>query len=142
MKAAVLLWLALTGTSVVRLATAECVGPRPPCEELIGAVFVALVDVVEATEPWEKVGADTFRTIPQVVKLRVVERFKGVSPQQREITGSIHFNAESIFLAAGKRYLLYAYKGQDGTWITSCSRTKLAQDASDELRQLRRCVKK
>ena len=35
----------------------------------------------------------------------------------------------------------YALIG-DGTWTTSCSRTKLAQDASAELRQLRRCVKK
>ena len=64
--------------------------------------------LVEAAEPWEKVGADT-RFVPQVVKLRVVERFKGVSPQQLELTGSIHHNAESVFLNAGERYLLYAY---------------------------------
>jgi hypothetical protein len=70
------------------LATAECIAPRPPCEALDGAAVVALVDVVEAAESWEKVGADTLRPIlrpiAQVVKLRVAERFKGVSPQQRK----------------------------------------------------------
>ena len=141
MQTAALLCLALVGASFDRLATRECVGPRPPCEALAGADIVALVDVVEAAEPKEKVGADT-RFVPQVVKLRVVERFKGMSPQQLEITGSIHYNAESMFLTAGKRYLFYAHKGEDGTWTTSCSRTKLVQDASAELRQLRRCVKK
>jgi hypothetical protein len=48
------------------------------------------------------------------VKLRVVERFKGVSPEEREITGKIHHNAESVFLVAGERYLLYAYIGRAG----------------------------
>jgi hypothetical protein len=59
------------------------------------------------------------RPIPQVVKLRVVERFKGVSPQQLEVIGGILHNAESVFLDAGNRYLLYAYKRQDGTWTTT-----------------------
>ena len=65
-----------------------------------------------------------------------------VPPQQREIAGSIHHNAESVFLTAGERYPLYAHKREDGAWTTSCSRTKLAQDASAELRQLPRCNKK
>ena len=62
-----------------------------------------------------------------------------MSLQQREITGSIEHNAESVLLISGKRYLLYAYKGRDGARVTSCSRTKRAQDVSAELRQLRRC---
>ncbi len=141
MKTATLLCLALLGNSFGRPARTECVGPRPPCEEFAAASVVALVDVVEASEPWEKVDAQTLRPVPQAVKLRVVERFKGVSPDQRELTGSIHHNAESLFLASGKRYLLYASKDRDGTWMTSCSRTTLAENASAELRQLRRCVK-
>ena len=121
---------------------AECLIPRPPCQALAESAIVVLVDVVEAAESWEKVGTDTLRPIPQMVRLKVIERFKGVAPQQREITGSIQHKGEAVFLAVGKRYLLYAYQDREGTWITSCSRTKLVQDASDELRQLRRCVKK
>ena len=104
--------------------------------------MVAVVDVLEAAESEKEVSYNTFRPIPQAVKLRVLERFKGVSPEQRELSGSIHNNAASMFLAAGKRYLMYARKGPGGTWVTSCSRTTLVQAASDELRQLRRCVKK
>ena len=139
MKAAIVC-LALVATPVNRLAHADCLIPPPPCEALARAAIVALVDVSGAAEPFEKVGADTFRPIPQAVKLRLVERFKGLSPRQREITGSIHHNSESVFLKTGKRYLFYTTPNRDGTWITSCSRTKLADAASAELGQLRKCA--
>ena len=80
--------------------------------------------------------------LPQVVRLSVVERFKGVPREQREITGRIFNDAESVFLKASNRYLLYALQNRDGTWVTSCSRTKLAETATAELRQLRQCIKK
>lgn len=37
-----------------RLATAECVAPRPRCETLARSDIVGLVDVVEAAEPGER----------------------------------------------------------------------------------------
>ena len=129
------------GTALVGAAAAECLAAPPPCQSLAESAIVALVDVVEAAEVWEKVG-DVFRPVPQKVRLRVIERFKGVTPEQREITGSIHHDGESAFLAVGQRYLLYAYRHRSGTWITSCSRTTLAQTAAAELQQLGRCAKK
>ena len=131
-----LLCLALATTTFNRLVSAECIIPPPPCEALARAAIVVVVDVIEVADPWE---ANSFRPIPQVVKLKVVEIFRGVSREQREITGSISNNAESVFLEAGRRYLLYAVQNNDGTWGTSCSRTKLANVASEELSQLRKC---
>jgi len=97
---------------------------------------------IEAADPWQIAG-DNLTPIPQVVKLSVVEGFKGVSPQQREISGNISNNGDSIFLKAGKRYLLYAHQpNRFGTWHTSCSRTRLADRASAELSQLRHCTLK
>ena len=101
-----------------------------------------MVDVIEAGTPWEIVEGTNAKAIPQPVKLRVVERLKGVSPEQLEITGGIYNNAESVFLEAGKRYLLYTLQDRDGTWVTSCSRTKLAHVAAEELTQLRQCAKR
>jgi hypothetical protein len=74
------------------------------------------------------------------VKLKVIERFKGVLPEQREITATISINAETVFLEIGKRYLLYAIQNKDGSWITSCSSTKLVDLASAS--QLRLCIRK
>ena len=141
MMKAVLLCLALVVSGRNYLVHAECIVPPPPCESLTRATFVAVVDAIEAAEPWRKLG-DRLEFIPQVVKLRVVEQFKGTSRQQREITGRIFNDAESVFLETGNRYLLYAIQKEDGTWLTSCSRTKLAETATAEVWQLRRCIKK
>jgi hypothetical protein len=131
---AVLLCLALVMTSFNQLVNAECLIPPPPCKELARAAIVAVVDVIEVANPWEN---DGLKLIPQVVRLRVVERFKGVLPQLQEITGNIAYDAESVFLQAGERYLLYTLVDRDGIWITSCSRTKLADFANAEVSQLR-----
>jgi hypothetical protein len=127
-------------TTFSQQLNAECIIPPPPCRALAQSAMVVVVDVIEAAEPWEIVGG-VGKLVPQVVRLRVVERFKGVSPQQQELTGSIHHSAESIFLQAGKRYLLYT-ENWNGSWLTNCSRTKLADVASAEVRQLRGCAVK
>ena len=136
-----LLCFALLTVPCHRVSEAECLVPRPPCEALAAATIVAVVDVIEAAEPFER-SANQSRPIPQAVRLRIVERFKGVSPLEREISGKIHNNAESVFLAAGKRYLLYVHQLPDGIWWTSCTRTKAVQAAKVELSQLRQCVQK
>jgi hypothetical protein len=107
---------------------------------------VAVVDVIEAAqEPDERIGDIVKVANPHkaAVKLRIVERFKGVSPQQQEIIGRMESDDhEGVRFAVGRRYLLYTYRDQDGISHTQCSRSKLADTAAgiEEISQLRRCT--
>ena len=119
-------------------ARADCGPPRPPCEALAQSSVVALVDVIDAVGPFE--APNTFgRLLPHVARLRVAERFKGIPAEQREVTATIDYNAETIPLEAGKRFLVYAHIMKTGHWLTACSRTKRVSADDEELKQLRRC---
>jgi hypothetical protein len=125
--------------------------------------MVAVVDVIESKR--DEPAGRAF--VPHIAKLRIVERFKG--PRQQEVSLPFAFyEAETVFLEGGKRYLLYAFQRTDGPWTTSCLRTRLDvfaapplivvgadyQAAADrqrkkdlaeyarELRQLRGCARK
>ena len=139
----ILTCLALVAVPFNDAVIARCTTPQPPCEALAGSTIVALVDVIEAAPPWEITRRNESRPVPQAVKLRIMETFKAVSSREREISIRIsHESAESIFLDGGKRYLLYARQGKDGTHSTSCTRTKLADIARAELSRLRQCIRK
>jgi hypothetical protein len=117
---------------------AECISPPPPCEALKQSSIVVLADVLDATIPKSERRPGEF--IGRLdVRLRVVERFKGIPKNPPEITASIPFNAETIFLEQGQTYLVYANVSQAGNWQTSCTRTRPAKPADDELRVLRQC---
>jgi hypothetical protein len=69
----------------------------------------------------------------------VVEASKGVPAGQPEITGSIEFYAESVLLAKGETYLVYASVDEKGARGKSCTRTRRASRPHPEVRELRRC---
>jgi hypothetical protein len=119
---------------------AACLPPLPPCEALQKASIVVLVDVLETGGESEKIGPNTSRFIPQTVRLTVLERFKGIAEDQREIRAAIaNTTAERILLTAGRTFLVYAYQSPSGLWNTGCTGTKPADETSDEVRQLRQC---
>jgi hypothetical protein len=122
--------------------SAECFSV-PPCEELGQASVVFVADVVEAGEPAERISPTQFKAAPQPVRFRIIERFKGIGVDEREIAARIAFSsAETVFVTAGTRYLVYARTLPDSTWSTSCSSTKLIDRAADELTQLRQCPRR
>jgi hypothetical protein len=82
MSASVCLVLVTLGVGSSRVLQAECLIPAPPCQALAQASLVLVADVLEATLPWAEIGP----LGPHVVTLRVVERFKGVLPQQKQLT--------------------------------------------------------
>jgi hypothetical protein len=69
-----LLWSALLALPLHGVATALCPARLLPCQALGHAAIVALVDVTDASAPWERSGENSMRPVPQAVKLRVVER--------------------------------------------------------------------
>jgi hypothetical protein len=90
------------------LVSAECVGV-PPCEELEQASFVFVADVVDAREPEERISPTQSRVVPQTVRFRISEGLKGIGADEREISERIaSSSAETVFVRAGTRYLVYA----------------------------------
>jgi hypothetical protein len=101
---------------------------------------VLVADVTSATQPAVRIDDRTAHSIPQTVHLKVIERFKGVAEDQDEIEASLAIrSAETVFLAKGQRYLIYARMREDGTWDTTCSGTKPYEAAATDLEQLRQC---
>ena len=123
------------GDGYTARAEAECVG-LPVCAARAEATFVFIADVIEAGPVERPVGPGQFRLGPQIVRFKVVERFKGLAAGRREITARIFgTGAETVFLRASIRYVVYAKQRRDGTWDTSCSRTRPLAEAGDEARE-------
>lgn len=132
--------LILLASPVHPVVYAACDVPPPPCEALKHATVVMVADIIEAIPPATTSGPSFLLKIPERFRLKVVEGFKGVRLQEREMTPRIPYSSETVVLEAGKRYLLYAQEYR-GNWSTSCTRTKLAIQASAEVQQLRQCAK-
>jgi len=129
--------LALHGSS--RRICAECIG-FSPCDALQQSSVVFVADVVEAGVPAEPISETQSKPAPQPARFKIVERFKGVPADRQEIAARIAFSsAETVFVTAGTRYLVYARERADGTWDTNCSRTKPLSEVGQELSELRRC---
>ena len=125
-------------TSTLRVS-AECIS-LTACEALRQASVVFVADIIEVGSPEERISQTQSRPAPQPLRFKIIERFKGLSPDQQEISAKIAFSsAETVFVAAGKRYLVYARQRSDGTWDTNCSATKLVDEAAHELAELRQC---
>jgi hypothetical protein len=120
-------------------ALAECIVPPPPCQAMEKAAIVFVGDVTLAGPFEQQTGPNAFQFVPQPVRFRVVERFKGVPEGQTEVAGSVRFSAEAILFTSGLRYIVYASLASDGTWGTACSRTSTLKERPDEIRQLRKC---
>jgi hypothetical protein len=115
---------------------AECWTPLPPCASLKQNTVVVLAEVLGPRDSQDRSEGPWFD-----VRLRVIERFKGVPPSQAEIQASFIGTAESIVPARGRTYLVYANVAPSGQWNTSCSRTRpVTATDDDEVRVLRQCV--
>ena len=120
-------------------ASAECPGLPPPCEALQKASIVFVGDVIVAGPFERQVGPDRFELVPQAVRFRVIERFKGVREEQKEVDASFKFEIEGIQFASGLRYVVYASVASDGGWRTACSRTGTVRQRPEDVRELRLC---
>jgi len=129
--------LALQGSG--RRVCAECIS-FAPCEALQQSSVVFVADVVEAAPPAERISDTRSKAVSQPVRFKIIERFKGVPADRHEIAAKIAFSsAETVFVTAGTRYLVYATERPDGTWDTICSRTKPLREVGEELSELRQC---
>jgi hypothetical protein len=141
--AAVVLALIVVAPAIRVHVAAACPQPPPPCEALQEASIVMVAEVLEADNAKELLAPNPLP--PAAVRLRVVERFKGVSEDQRELTARIWFDSNTVKLNAGRTFLVYANHLQGyprDVWTTGCSRTKPLDDGRDEVRQLRKCVQR
>ncbi len=140
-----LLLFSVAGFTVPSGLDAECIVPPRPCEALKKADYVFLADVEQAGGPSEAVGPSAGQRLPQAVRFRVVETFKGVEPPDRRMDARNRTDSpEMTVFRAGNRYLVYAKRERDGVWSTECSRTTLVRKDGDEriqeeLRELRTC---
>jgi len=123
---------------------AECVA-LPPCEALQRSSIVFLGDAVSAGPIEERTGPNAFRLVPQQpVHFRVVERFKGVAQDKKEIEAVVADanGAEAVRFLAGRRYVVYASLRPDGKWSTNCSRSVTPEQQPAEVRELRNCTRR
>jgi hypothetical protein len=109
---------------------------------------VFLADIQHAGAESEEVRPNVWAFVPQPVRFRVLEAFKGVRVETRQLDAWIKSgSAEAILFRTGKQYLVYATRERDGIWSTVCSRTTLNQQINgkndepiaQELRELRNC---
>ena len=121
------------------VVSAECVAPPPPCDALARSSIVFVGDVIVAGPFERQVAPDRFEFVPQPVRFRVVERFKGVREEQKEVDASIKFDIEGIQFVSGLRFVVYASVASDGTWGTACSRTGTVKQRPEDVRELRLC---
>lgn len=122
-----------------REVCAECIS-FSPCEALQKSSVVFVADVIEAGPPAERISDTQSKAVAQPARFRIVDRFKGVPADRQEIAAKIAFSsAETVFVTAGTRYLVYARERSDGTWDTNCSRTKPLREVGEELSELRLC---
>ncbi len=119
--------------------SAECPGPLPPCEALGRASIVFVGDVIVAGPFERQVGPDRLEFVPQPVRFRVIERFKGVREEQKAIDASVTFDIEGTQFVSGQRFVVYASVAPDGTWGTACSRTGTIKQRPEDVRELRLC---
>ena len=120
---------------------AECVAV-PPCEALQRSSIVFLGDAVSAGPIEERTGPNELRLAPeQRVHFLVVERFKGVAQNKKEIEAVVADanGAEAVRFVAGRRYVVYVSVRPDGKWLTSCSRSVTVEQRPTEVRELRNC---
>jgi hypothetical protein len=106
-------------------AKASCVGLGSICASFDQAAAIFLADV-------ESVGTPAPR--PSVeVEFRILEVFKGTPTPTMQVVSSV----ESYRFAPGQRVLVYATRGPDGTWSSTCTRTKPSGEGDPEIKILR-----
>lgn len=123
--------------------------PRPTAALrcLQRASYVLLGDVIDATSRLELIDEKSFRRVPQRVRLRVVEGFKGLRPEQGEFDLIADSNIEGTLFRVGRQYLVYASTQDGAAWVGTCTRTIEAEEfdsgvrsrLQEDLVALRRC---
>ena len=132
----------LTIAVVVAVMTdmsADCPVTPSPCKALERSAIVFVGDAIAAGPFQQKVGQNRFRFVPQAVSFRVIERFKGIAEEQKEVAATVAVEIEGTQFASGLRYIVYATLQSDGKWSTACLRTGTAKERSEDVRQLRLC---
>lgn len=125
--------------AVMTDVSADCPVTPSPCKALERSAIVFVGDAIAAGPFQQKVGPDRFQLIPQSVRLRVIERFKGIAEEQKEVAATVAVEIEGIQFASGLRYIVYATVRSDGKWSTACLRTGTVKQRPEDVRQLRLC---
>jgi hypothetical protein len=118
---------------------AECLILPPPCEAMKRDSVVVLAQVLDSKAPWDQPRRSGEHFMRNDVRIEVLERFKGLAENQREISISIPWTSESLGLAQDRVYLVFAFVNSAGDWQTACTRTRQVSADDDEIRVLRQC---
>lgn len=117
-----------------------CVIPVPPCVQLdrSDAVFVGYISDVSLVDPDP---SKPFGSPKVRVTFEVDTLFKGPDDPEIEVVTLIYGGACGLGsrMQVGDTWLVYANKCSDGFCTNSCSRTKLADYAVDEINELAGC---
>lgn len=125
--------------AVMTDVSAECPVTPSPCKALERSAIVFVGDAIAAGPFQQKVGPDRFQFVPQAVSFRVIERFKGIAEEQKEVAATVAVEIEGTQFASGLRYIVYATVQSDGKWSTACLRTGTVKQRPEDVRQLRLC---
>jgi len=132
----------LTIAMVVAVMTdvsADCPVTPSPCKALERSAIVFVGDAIVVGPFQQKAGPDRFQFVPQAVSFRVIERFKGIAEEQKEVAATVAVEIEGTKFASGLRYIVYATVQSDGKWSTACLRTGTVKERPEDVRQLRLC---
>jgi hypothetical protein len=119
--------------------SAECPVTPSPCKALELSAIVFVGETIAAGPFQKKGGPDGFRFVPQAVSFRVIERFKGIAEEQKEVAATVAVEIDGAQFASGLRYIVYATVRSDGKWSTACLRTGTVKERAEDVRQLRLC---
>jgi hypothetical protein len=111
----------------------SCVSSGPPCQNFFQSEAV-FVGTVTGIRPLQVDSSDRPTFDRRVVAFKVENGVRGVQGATVEVrTGNGDADCGFNF-KTGERYVVYAYKHQDGSLGTGiCSRTRLAADAAEDL---------
>ncbi len=111
----------------------SCVPPGPPLESLeqSTAVFAGKVTEVEG-----EVSDTGFFGGELTATFEVTRYWKGVSSSTVQVTTASTGAACGYYFQEGESYLVYAHGVTDDLSVNSCSRTRLMENATEDLQEL------
>ena len=112
----------------------SCIEPGSPLEELDRAALVFSATVISVREDAPFMGIDALPANgPTTVEFKVHTRWKGGLPPNVSLTTAKYEASCGFTFLEGSRYIVYS---RDGETVSLCSRTKLIQEADEDLAEL------
>jgi hypothetical protein len=128
-----------TIVSIANASACSCAGPGAPCQDYgrATAVFIGTPISVRTAEQTSTRSPGEIDWLPVTFKFTLEQSFLGVESREVEVSTGRGGGDCGYNFKLGNRYVVYAYRSQNRLATSICSRTKLLEDAKEDVDFLR-----